>query len=176
MGRCSSRLLTSPNHTCILWAGALILTSWFLQPQNRFFTNMASKDMGPSWPLVYNKRITINSLWICMPRRTTKQLWCLWWQGLEVTACKPELSPSRIVNYSNAWSLLLDQDGAHHCDDHCGEGQCTHRTCCHYIIPHNQWCQGVDSGPENAFEFYCFMVSPHLVTLSFASLRPRFTS
>ena len=44
-----------------------------VQPQNRFFTNMASKDMGPSWPLGYNKRITINSLWICMPSRTTKQ-------------------------------------------------------------------------------------------------------
>ena len=74
-------------------------------------------------------------------------LWCLWWQGLEVTACKPRLSPSRIVNYSKARSLLIDQDGAGHCDDHCDEGQCTHRTCCLYRIPHSQWCQGVDSGP-----------------------------
>ena len=97
-----------------------------VQPQNRFFTNMASKDMGPSWLLGWISGSQLILYGSACQVELQNNLWCLWWQGLEVTACKPELSPSRIVNYSKARSLLLDQDGADRCDDHCGEGQCTY--------------------------------------------------
>ena len=116
--------VTSPNQKCILWASAFELPN--SAATKSLFHNMVSKDRDrhDCWDIISGSQSILYGS-ACRVE-LQNNLWCLWWRGLEVTACKPELSPSRIVNYSKARSLLLDQDGADHCDDHCGEDQCTY--------------------------------------------------